>query len=138
LRDNRPTDGDDFIAMQLAPKILKPQGDLCMRWVQQLVGPGKAVTANMFGMSAYIRGAKTARMAAGMKQKSLAGFATELCDRGYEFDKARVRHIEASKPVPFLEAENYAHALSKLAQKACVPEVVFDLRKRPRPPFWRL
>lgn len=111
-----------------------PDGDLCMRQVQQLVGRGRAVTPNMIEMPAYVRHAKTARMAAGMMQKSVAELATSLCDRGFEFDKARVRHIEASKPVPFIEAENYLHALLTLPQTSCVPDAVFDLRKNPRPP----
>lgn len=109
-----------------------PDGDLCMRQLQQLVEPGKIVTRNMLELPTYIRRAKTARIAAGMTQRAVAKLATELCDRGFEFDKAWVQCIEASKPVPFIEAENYVSALLALPQKSCVPDAVFSLRKRPR------
>jgi len=114
-----------------------PEGDLCMRQVQQVVGIGKAVTPNMIEMPAYVRHAKTVRMAAGMKQQVVAELATAMCDGGFEFDKARVKHIEALKPVPFIEAENYSRMLLSLPQRSRVPTVVFDLRKKSRPPVRR-
>ena len=88
------------------------------------------MTPRMLELPTYIRCAKTARVAAGMKQKAVAELATELSDRGFEFNKAWVQRVEASKPVPFIEAENYVSALLTLPQKSCVPDIVFNLRKK--------
>jgi hypothetical protein len=123
--------GDVFVSCH-------PDGDLCMRQVHQLVGRGRAVTPNMLELPAYISHAKTARMAAGMKQKAVAEFATDACDRGFEFDKSRVKHIEAGRPVPFGEAENYLHMLLALPQTICIPNVVFSLSKKQRAPFRKI
>ncbi|MCG6203871.1 hypothetical protein LPW26_04410 [Rhodopseudomonas sp. HC1] len=111
-----------------------PDGDLCARQTYQMVGPGKAVTPNMIEMPAYVTHAKTARIAAGLSQNALAAMVSERCDRGFEFDKALVKHIEACKPLSFIEIENYVSALLSLPQTSCVPDIVFSLRKRPRPP----
>ncbi len=62
---------------------------------------------------------------------------TERCDGGFTFDKAIVKHIEAHKPLPFIEAENYVSALQSLPQKSCVPDTAFSLRKKPRLPVRR-
>lgn len=112
-----------------------PDGDLCARQTHQLVGPGKAVTPNLIAMPAYVTHAKTARVAAGLSQNAIAAMVAERCDGGFKFDKALVKQIEAHKPLPFIEAENYVSALLALPQKSCAPDVVFSLRKKPRPPF---